>query len=461
MTRWGKGRGGSVHPFIPSRAELREVLDLAVPVVVVQVGMMAMGTVDTVMVGHYSGRDLAAVALGNLYFFSAVVFPMGLLMALDPVVSQAVGARDERAVGRALQRGGVLALVLALPAALFLWPGDVFLAFLNQPEEVTPVAAGYARAAIPGIFPFLGFIVFRQTLQAMGRMAPIVWTILLANLANLFFNWTLIYGNLGLPEMGAVGSGWASSLCRWLMLVGLLVLAWPVLDPHVRPLGRDALQLRPLARMVRLGAPIGVQMGLEYGAFGTTGILMGWMGTVAMAGHQVALNLAGLTFMVPLGISQATAIRVGQGVGREDAGAARRAAGAGLLLGVAFMSGTALLFLTLPELLARAYSGETAVLILAGTLIPLAGIFQVFDGLQVVSSGILRGVGDTRTPMILNLLGFWCIGIPVGVWLGFRTTLGPVGLWWGLVLGLSSVSLLLLARVRTKMGQALARIIID
>jgi MATE family multidrug resistance protein len=430
-------------------------------VVVVQVGMMAMGVVDTVMVGHYSARDLAAVALGNLYFFTAIVFPMGLLMALDPLVSQAVGAGDHPAVSRALQRGWILALLLGVPAAAALFPGEMVLGLLRQPTDVVPVAAGYAIAAIPGVFPFLAFIVFRQTLQAMGRVAPIVVAILLANLANLLFNWVLIFGRWGLPELGAVGSGWASSLSRWLMFLGLMVFSWPLLETYVRPLRREALHPRPLLRMVRLGSPIGIQFGLEYGAFGTTGLLMGWLGTVAMAGHQVALNLASLTFMVPLGISQATAVLVGQGVGRGDPEGARRAAGAGLLLGMGFMAITAVVFILLPGFVAQAYSSDEMVLALAATLIPLAGVFQVFDGLQVVASGVLRGVGDTRSPMLLNLLGFWCIGIPVGVWLGFGATLGPRGLWWGLVLGLASVAVLLLLRVRGRLATELTRIVVE
>jgi MATE family multidrug resistance protein len=446
---------------LPTGRDIRGVVALAIPVVAVQVGMMAMGVVDTIMVGHYSAADLAAVALGNLYFFSAVVFPMGVLMALDPVVSQAVGAGDHPAVGRALQRGGILALVLGVPAALALLPGEPLLRVLRQPVDVVPVAGGYALAALPGVFPFLAFIVFRQTLQAMGRVAPIVFTIVLANLANLLFNWVLIFGRWGFPALGAVGSGWASSLSRWLMLAGLLAFSWPLLKGYLRPVRREVLLLRPLARMVRLGSPIGIQFGLEYGAFGATGLLMGWLGTVAMAGHQVALNLASLTFMVPLGISQATAVLVGQGVGREDPPGARRAAGAGLLLGLVFMTVTAMIFLFSPGLLARIYTGEAAVLALAVALIPLAGVFQVFDGLQVVASGVLRGIGDTRSPMLLNLLGFWCIGMPVGLWLGFGTPMGPRGLWWGLVLGLAAVSLLLLVRVRVRMGQELRRIDMD
>jgi MATE family multidrug resistance protein len=423
--------------------------------------MMFMGVVDTVMVGHFSARDLAAVALGNLYFFTCVVFPMGLLLSLDPVVSQAVGAQDRPAVSRALQRGGLLALVLSLPAGLALVPGDFLLTLLRQPPEVVPVAAGYALASIPGIFPFLAFVVLRQTLQAMGRVAPIVVTIILANIANYVFNWVLIYGNLGFPALGAVGSGWASSLSRWLMLLGLLGFSWRFLKGYIKPLLPESFQLRPLARMVRLGAPIGIQFGLEFGAFGAIGILMGWLGAIAMAGHQVAINLASLTFMVPLGISQASAVLVGQGVGRGDPSGARRAAGAGLLLGVSFMTVTAVLFRLLPEFFSGVYTDEAEVLALAATLIPIAGIFQVFDGLQVVASGVLRGVGDTSSPMIVNLVGFWCLGMPVSVWLGFRTPAGPVGLWWGLVVGLAAVAIFLLLRIRALMGRELRRIVID
>jgi MATE family multidrug resistance protein len=226
--------------------------------------------------------------------------------------------------------------------------------------------------------------------------------------------------------------------------------------------------------MVRLGAPIGIQFGLEFGAFGAIGILMGWLGAIAMAGHQVAINLASLTFMVPLGISQASAVLVGQGVGRGDPPGARRAAGAGLVLGVSFMALTAILFRVFPEFFALIYTDETEVVTVAALLIPLAGLFQVFDGLQVVSSGVLRGVGDTRSPMIVNLLGFWCLGMPVSVllgfwvpanmgtsWFGLQTPTGPEGLWWGLVVGLAAVAVFLLLRIRSHMGTDLKRIVID
>lgn len=422
---------------------------------------MAMGVADTVMVGHVSPTDLAAVALGNLYFFVVIIFGMGVIMALDPVVSQAVGAKDPVAVARAVQRGLILALGLGVLASALLVPGDPLFTLLRQPEDVTPVAARYAWASIPGTFPFLIFVVFRQTLQAMERMAPIVWTIVVANVANLALNWIFIFGNLGVPALGAVGSGWASSIARWIMVIFLLAVSYRILGPHLRTFRPRAVAIRPLWRMVRLGAPIGIQFQLEIGVFGVIAVMMGWMGTIPMAGHQVAINLASFTFMVPLGISQAAAVLVGQAVGRADPDGARRSAGAGLVLGGGFMCLAAVAFLAAPQLLAGIYTDDGGVLAVAILLIPVAGIFQIFDGLQVVSSGVLRGVGDTRSPMLINLLGFWLVGFPVSLYLGFRTGAGPVGLWWGLVVGLGVVAVLLLVRVQVRMGRELRRVVID
>jgi MATE family multidrug resistance protein len=230
---------------------------------------------------------------------------------------------------------------------------------------------------------------------------------------------------------------------------------------HLHPFLPETLALRPLARMALLGGPIGVQWQLEYGVFAVVALMMGWLGTAAMAGHQIAINLASLTFMVPLGVSAAAAVLVGQAVGRGDAGEARGAARAALWCGVGFMAVSAVVLLAIPEALARMYTRDAGVLAVAGVLIPIAGVFQVFDGTQVVGSGILRGIGDTRAPMVVNLLGFWLIGLPVSLWLGFRTPLGPAGLWWGLVAGLAAVAVFLLLRIRTRMRRELARVVID
>lgn len=423
--------------------------------------MMAMGAVDTVMVGRVTPTDLAAVAIGNLYFFGVAVFGMGVLFALDPVISQAVGAQDANAVARGVQRGGLLALILTALASVLLLPAGPILGALRQPPDVVPVAAAYAWASILGVYPFYGFVVLRQSLQAMGRIRPLLWTVAAANVVNVVFNWILIYGNLGAPELGAVGSGWATSLSRWFMMLMLILVAWPLLRPSLRPFRPEAMALKPLARLLRVGAPIGAQQSLEFGVFGAAGLLIGLMGTIPVASHQVALQLAALTFMVPVGVAQATSVLVGQAVGRADPPGARRAAGAGLLVGAGFMSVTAALFLLFPEPLAAVFSVDQPVIATAATLLPIAGVFQIFDGLQVVAAGALRGVADTRVPMILNFVGFWLVGLPICVVLGLWLDWGPAGVWWGLAIGIGIVAILLLHRIRIRFGRALRRVVID
>ncbi len=422
---------------------------------------MAMGVVDTIMVGRVSPEDLAAVGLGNLYFFVVGVFGMGLLMALDPLVSQAVGAGDQEAAARALQRGIVLAGALGLIAALLLLPAAPLLALARQPPEVIPIAAAYAFWSIPGTLPFYGFVVLRQTLQGMARVAPILWTMVAANLLNVFLNWILIWGNLGAPRLGAVGSAMASSMARWFMAAVLLAVAWRLLRPYLLPVRSRILSPAPLLRMVRLGAPIGAQFQLEFGAFAAIGIFMGWIGTVPMAAHQVALNLASFAFMVPVGIAAAAAVRVGQEVGRGSPDGARRSAGASLFLGGGFMLITAALFLTIPAFFGGIYTEDPAVLATVVLLLPIAGLFQVFDGVQAVAAGVLRGVGDTRGPMWINILGFWVLGIPLALLFGFGLGGGAAGLWWGLAAGLAVVGVLLVLRVRQRLGRDLHRLVLE
>ena len=451
--------------LLPRPGELRAMLRLAVPVVLVQVGMMLMGVVDTVMVGHLAAGDsslgLASVALGHLYFFGIGVFGMGTLMVLDPVVAQAVGARDDVAVARGIQRGILLALVLAVPSVAVLLVAGPVLGLAHQPAEVVPLAAAYTVRLAPGVLPFFIFIVFRQSLQSLRRTRAILVSILVANLANAGLNWLLIFGHGPLPAMGVLGSAWATTVSRWLLASVLVCLAWSDLRPHLRRRLPEVWQLEPLGRMLRLGLPIGFQYVLEFGAFALVALMMGWLGTRQMAGHQVAINLASLTFMVPLGVGDAASVLVGHAVGRADPSGARGMARAALICGTSFMSGTALLFLTAPHFLAGLYTADASVIAVAATLIPLAGVFQVFDGLQVVAGGILRGLGETRVAMLVNLLGYWLLGLPVSYLLGFRSGMGPVGLWWGLVVGLAVVATVLLVRVRIALTRQQRRVVID
>jgi multidrug resistance protein, MATE family len=441
--------------------ELRSVTALAVPVVLVQLGLMSMGVVDSIMVGHVSARVLASVALGNIYFFNVIVLSMGTLMALDPIVAQAVGAHDEVGVARGIQRGFLIAGLLSVFSALLMAPAASVLAVARQPAEIVPDAAAYVHLSIVGVFPFLGFVVIRQCLQAMGKLAPIVVTALGANILNAGLNWVFVFGHLGSPALGATGSAIATLLSRWAMFGTLLALAWRVLRPHVRPLREDSFRVGPLARMLAIGVPIGMQQFLEVGAFGAIGLLMGWFGTEQVAAHQIAIQLAALTFMVPLGVAIAGGVRVGHAIGARDPARARLAARVSFLCGVGFMTCTAVLFLTLPERLARLFSNDATVVDLAALLIPVAGVFQIFDGIQAVGAGVLRGIGDTRAPLIAMLTGYWAIGLPTSVYLGFRTSAGPVGLWWGFVAGLGSVALFLSLRAARLLRGDLTRIRID
>jgi len=437
------------------------MIRLALPMVAVQLGQMLMGVVDTVMVGRVSAEALAAVALGNLYFWGASIFGLGVLLALDPVVAQAVGARDTVAVARGVQRGLVLALALSLLATAVLLPARPVLGLLRQPEGVADIAGGYARITAAGIIPFYAYSALRQSLQAMRRLTPILAAMVAANIANVGLNYVLIFGKLGFPALGALGSAWATSVCRWLMLGFLVAGAWRALRPQLIPVRRDAFSWAPLRRMLVIGAPSGGQYQLEYGVFAVVGVLMGWLGTVELAGHQVALNLASFTFMVPLGVSAAAAVLVGQAIGRGDPAEARRAAAAALTCGVGFMATSAAIMISVPHILARLYTTDFAVAAMAASLIPIAGVFQVFDGMQVVSIGILRGTADTHTPMVVNLLGYWLVGLPISTALGFGTAAGPRGLWWGLTVGLVLVAVVLTWRVRRRLAGVVTRVLID
>ncbi len=445
----------------PTRADFAELLKLAMPIVVVQLGLMLMGVVDVIMVGRLSAVALAAVAIANIYMFTFTIFGMGVLMALDPIISQALGAADELAVKRGLQRGLVLAALLTVPVSLPMLAVEPLLALVGQPAEVIPVAAGYIYRTLPAVWPFYVFIVLRQTLLAARKTAPVVSTMILANLLNAVLNYAWIFGELGFPAGGVLGSAWATAVSRTVMAVLMLMFGWRYLKPYLHPLDSRALELQPLLRMLRIGLPIGLQMMLEIGAFSTVAFLMGWLGVLQMAAHQIAINIASLTFMIPLGVAAAATVIVGNAVGRNDAAAVRRATAAALWVGAGFMVITATLFIAAPDSLAAIYTNDISLLQLTVLLLPIAGVFQVFDGLQVVSIGLLRGLGDTRVPVFASIVGFWCFGIPTSLFLGFVLEYGAVGLWWGLVAGLFVVAAFLLIRLRQREQGELQRLVID
>ena len=421
---------------------------LAGPVVLVQLGMMLMGAVDSMMLGRVSERALAAGALGNTVSFGCLIFTMGILMALDPLIAQAFGADDRVALARHLQRGLVLALALSVPIAVVLWDVGWLLELLRQDPTIRADTTAYIRAIVPGVPVFLLFVAIRQSLQAMGMVRQALVAIVVANLFNVLANYVLIFGHWGFPALGVVGSAWSTSISRGVMALVIVWASWPILVPHLRTLRRAALHPTTYVDLVRLGIPIAVQVSLEMWVFAAVALLMGNLGARELAAHQIALTLSALTFMVPLGIAGAATTRVGNAIGRGDAPGARRSAAVGLGLGAGVMIVSAAVFATFPEVLARLFTPEVGVVILAARLLPIAAVFQVFDGLQVVGAGVLRGAADTRVPAVFAFVGYWLLGLPLGALLTYRLDFGPAGLWWGLTLGLGATAALFLLRIR-------------
>ncbi|HVR28998.1 MAG TPA: MATE family efflux transporter [Thermoanaerobaculia bacterium] len=439
------------------RRETRLLLELAFPVVCTQLGIMLMGTVDVMMLGRLSEEGLAAGALGNAVGFGLLVFPMGLLLGLDPLIAQAHGAGEGGRIAGHLWRGALLAIVMSIPVSIAMLDAGWLLRVLGQEEPLRSQAAAYLRALIPGNAAFLLFGVVRQVLQGMNIVRPAFFAIVLANVGNAVANWAFIFGHLGIPALGVEGAGYATSTARWMMLVFLVLVSARVLRPYRRSPGREALRPAAFRRLFTLGIPVGFQISLEMWVFGTVAVIMGSIGATQLAGHQIALNLAALSFMVPLGLAAAAAVRVGNAIGRGDQEGALRAANVSLAIGASVMACFGLLFATFPHQLARLFTPERGAIEVAAMLLPIAAAFQIADGTQVVGAGILRGTADTRFPAIIAFLGYWVIGLPAGLVLAFPMGMGPRGLWWGLTLGLASVAVMFVTRIRVRFRAHIGR----
>ena len=430
------------------RQEIRDTLHLAIPVVLTQLGGVAMGIVDTIMVGRLGPGPLAAVALGNALSFTIIIVCLGTLMSLDPVVSQAYGAGRLADAGRAMHHGTFLALGLAVPAMGLLSLAHPLLRLLREPAPLAAGAASYVHAINFGVVPFLLYTVLRQFMQGISRARPAMVVMILANLLNVFFNWVLIYGHLGAPALGATGAAWATTICRWGMFLMLAAYVFGRRDlrPQVTHVPPWPPERALLGRLVRLGLPAGSQFGLEVGVFASASVLMGWFGTLQLAGHQIALNLCSTTFMVPLGFSATAAVRVGQAIGRGDVPGARRAAFSAYGLGIGFMAVAASCFFLFPEFFVHIYTRDPQLVQMGVSLLVIGAAFQLSDGTQTIAIGSLRGAADTRFPMLVSAVAYWLVGLPVGYLLAFRFGMGPRGLWWGLTLGLTLVGVTLALR---------------
>ena len=429
-------------PLTLLRKELRPVARLAAPVVVAEVGWVAMQLVDIGMVGRLGPEAIGAVGVGSALFLAFGVFGMGLLLGLDTLVSQAHGAGARSECRRWLRHGIWLALGLALPIGLVARAVGANLDAWGFDPGVLPLVHDYFDVVTLSLPPLLLYAAFRRYLQAVTRVTPIMVTLVTANVVNAVANWALVFGNLGAPALGVEGAAWATCISRAYMAAALALVA-----ARQGGLGRPraGVRLAGFRRLLALGWPAATQTTLEYGAFAAITILAARLDPTTLAAHQIVVNVSGLTFMVPLGISAAGAVRVGHAVGRRDAPGASAAGWSTIVLGAGVMTAAAIVFLTVPQLILGIFTPDTQVVGIGLTLIFVAALFQIFDGLQVSATGALRGLGDTRTPMRMNLAGHWMCGLPIGYTLCFVIGWGVIGLWIGVLIGLTVIGAVLLA----------------
>tara|TARA_B100000929_G_scaffold38258_1_gene27372 strand:+ start:9590 stop:10924 length:1335 start_codon:yes stop_codon:yes gene_type:complete len=422
------------------------MLNLAVPVVVAEMSWVTMGTVDILMVRALGPSAIGAVGVGSMLFLALAVFGIGVLLGLDTVIAQSFGAGRHDECHRWFVHGVVMSAILTIPLTLVAWVAIARLDLWGFDLTVLNLTEPYLRIVTWSVWPLLLYTAFRRYLQAMGVVKPTMFILLMANLVNVLANWMLIHGNLGAPALGVDGAGWATFISRSYLALGLLsVVVWrdARTDYGLRRVSW-VIERSRLRQLLWLGLPAAMQVTLEVGVFSAASALAGRLAPVALAAHQITLNMASFTFMVPLGLASAAAVRVGHAVGRQDTYGANQAGWTAVMLGVFCMACASAIFLLIPSRLMGLFTVDLTVVDLGVTLLFVAAIFQIFDGLQGVLTGALRGLGDTRTPMFLNLAGHWAFGLPLGYTICFVLGYGVVGLWIGLSAGLIVVSLLLL-----------------
>lgn len=433
--------------------ELTETLKLALPIALTQLGQIAMMTTDLALIGRLGDAAVAAAALAHTVFFVNFTFGMGLTAAVAPLAAQAFGARDPRMVRRALRVGLWAALLISLPMIFTLLFGEQILLLLGQAPATAHLAQTYLHGLAWGIAPALGFLAIRGFMGAVNRPEPGLWITLAAIPANGVLVYVLIHGGLGLPRLELFGAGLGTTLINAAMFVaGISVVVSRRPFRKYRVLGGMArIDWLLMRQLTAIGGPISIAFLLEYGLFGAAGLLMGLIGTTALAAHQIALQIAAILFMVPFGISMAATVRVGHAVGRNEPHAVRRAGLVATLLGMVFMSAMTVAVILGRFAIGRLFFGEAAesaaaAIDLTANLLLVGATFFVADGIQTVAAGALRGLNDTRIPLLFAAISYWLVGFPAACVLGFRTGLGATGVWLGLSCGTAVFAILLTLR---------------
>ncbi|OCK57801.1 MATE family efflux transporter [Bradyrhizobium sp. LMTR 3] len=459
MTSLEKIERASVAPpasaAVPGRhlaIELAETLKLAVPIALTQLGQIAMMTTDIALIGRLGSEAMAAAALAHTVFFVSFTFGMGLVSAVAPLAAQAFGARNPNLIRRSLRVGMWAAFLMSLPMMALSFYGEQILLMLGQAPTAARLAQEYLLGLTWSVLPALWFMAIRGFMSAVNRPEPILWITLAAIPANALLVYLLLYGAFGLPQLGLFGAGLATSIVNLgTFLAGLWFAARRRPFRKFQILGHFwHVDWKLMRQLVVIGAPISLSFLLEYGLFGAAGLLMGIISTTALAAHQIALQVAAILFMVPFGIGMAATVRVGHAIGRGDAGAVRRAGYVATWLGIVLAAILTLAVVISRFGIARIFLGENtdATAELSATLLLVGSTFFIADAIQTIAAGSLRGMNDTRVPLLFAILSYWLIGFACACWLGFRTSLGAVGVWSGLSVGTAVYATLLLLRFR-------------
>lgn len=427
----------------PVRREIAAIVRLASPVVATQLASMGMWVVDLLMVGDVGVHALDAVSLGRVWVMAFLIFAMGIVLGIDPILTQGHGAGDARLLGVTLQRGFVVSMISSVPVAVLWFFTEEGLVLLGQDAGLAADAERYVLVQLPLIPLFLVLTCLRQYLVGRGLVWTPLWVMILGNVVNYLANRAWIFGEWGFPELGIVGAGVATMVTHVFMVA--LLAVWIVAGELYRDAWTgwsfDAFRPRGILAVFRYGIPVGLHTSLEQWAFHAAGLFAGWIGIEALAAHVVVMNLASITFMVPMGISFAVVTRVGNLIGRGRPEAAQRAAWVAIGLSVATMIVSAACFLLGRTWLPSWYTDDPSVIATVAALLPIAAAFQIADGVQVVGMGVLRGMGRPRPATVFNLVGYYVVALPLAYFWTFRWGAGLAGIWWGLAVGLLTVAI--------------------
>jgi multidrug resistance protein, MATE family len=426
------------------RKQFRLVLILALPLILAELGWMSMGIVDTIMVGHMANPALAisSAALGQVLYNTIAFGISGVLLGLDTYLSQSHGAGRFDEANRWLLHGLILAAGLALTLILVILCAPILMLRLPIDPTILHGSVSFLQALNYGTPALFLYFTLRRYLQAFNHVRPIALALVTANLINVCGNWLLIYGHswgiVQIPALGVTGAGIATSMSRCYLALFMVAALWRIERRHNYGLRSMARHFEPrrIQRLALLGAPAGSQIFVEISIFGMVTFLIGTMGRLPLAGHEIALNCASFTFMVPFAISAAAAVRVGQAIGRKAPAEAASAGWAAILLGAGCMAVFSAVLLLFPYAIASSFTTDAAVIAATIPLLFVAAVFQFFDGLQITATGALRGAGNTHAGLVVQIVGYWIIGLPIGYLFGFRLHYGAVGLWLGLCAGL-------------------------